>query len=82
MLKYIKHLFKFLFTRNRRCVDCDYMRKFEYGRDAGLWGCTASCGNDEGKVCGAWFLRWPGKEAPDASAKFCKLHSTEGGRGC
>lgn len=74
MWKLAKHLFKALFTRNRRCIDCDYMRKFKYGRDAGLWGCVASCGNDEGKACGAWYPRWPDREAPDVSAKFCALH--------
>lgn len=78
MWKYIKHLFKYIFARNRLCVDCDYMRKCEYGYDAGLWRCTASCGNDEGKPCGAWFPRMPGREAPDASAKFFKARRAEG----
>lgn len=82
MWKYIKHLFKYIFTRNRRCVDCDYMRKAEVGGIKGLWYCTASCGNDEGKTCGAWFPRMPNREAPDASANFFAAHGTKGGAPC
>ena len=79
MLKWIKCFFK-MFTKNRRCVDCDYMRCEKYGRDAGLWRCTASCGNNEGKICGAWFPRTPGRESPDKYAKFYKVH--KGGSPC
>ena len=32
--------------RTRSCANCSYMRE---------WGCSASCGNDAGVVCGAWF---------------------------
>ena len=76
MWKYIKHLFKYIFIRNRLCVDCDYMRKCEAGYDAGLWCCTASCGNNSGRVCGAWFPRMPYREAPTVDAKF--KNRTEG----
>lgn len=30
----------------RSCANCSYMRE---------WGCSASCGNNAGVVCGAWF---------------------------
>lgn len=82
MLKYIKHLLKYIFTRNRRCLDCDYMRKAEVGFIKGQWFCSASCGNDEGKTCGAWFPRMPYKEAPDTSAKFFKAHGAKGDMPC
>lgn len=37
--------------RARTCNDCAYKRK---------WGCSASCGNDNGVVCGAYFKRAEG----------------------
>lgn len=41
----------------RNCGNCDYKRKMEYGNIAGQWHCTASCGNQDGKLCNAWFPR-------------------------
>jgi len=46
-----------LFKKKQSCKNCDYMRIMMYGYDKGQWKCTASCGNDDGIVCNAWFPR-------------------------
>lgn len=46
-----------LFKEKKTCKDCDYMRLMTEGYDKGQWKCTASCGNDDGIICDAWFPR-------------------------
>lgn len=46
-----------LHKEKQSCKNCDYMRLMTAGYDEGKWKCCASCGNNEGIVCSAWFPR-------------------------
>lgn len=52
--------------RRRRygCSRCAYRRRIRT-RSGDRILCTASCGNNSGKVCGAWFYAEPKEEYDD-----------------
>lgn len=42
----------------KRCEECGYLKMVESTEEKKAMKCTASCGNDEGRVCSAWYPKW------------------------
>ena len=53
--------------RKYGCGRCYYRRRFRDDNGNAREFCSASCGNNEGKVCGAWYYRYHEKARDDIS---------------